>query len=56
MERWDDAAVTDIIRRTSRDVGMPAAGADYVDRVLTDAPVNLVGLPPRAVAQGTRGR
>ena len=56
MERWDDPAVTDIIRRTSRDVGMPAADADYVDRVLTDAPVNLVGLPPQVVAQGIQGR
>lgn len=34
------------------DVGMPAAVADYVDRVLTAEPVNLVALPPQVAARG----
>jgi len=35
---------------------MPAAVADYVDRVLTNAPVKLVEPPQQVAAQGTHGR
>jgi hypothetical protein len=38
-----------------RDVGMPTAVADYVDRVLTAEPMNLVALPPQIAARGADG-
>jgi hypothetical protein len=36
-----------------RDVGMPAAVDDYVDRVLSTSPLEVVALPSQVVAEGT---